>query len=88
MNRYSSVFSTQDPQSNRNQFESQVYTKPVIQIETITPQSTSAISSPPIDSDLVLKFLEAVSKDPVNLEKSSDEKLRIAIEMVRQLTTF
>jgi hypothetical protein len=88
MNRYSSVFSTQDPQNNRNQFESQVYTKPAIQTETITPQSTSAISSPPIDTDLVLKFLEVVSKDPVNVEKSSDEKLKIAIEMVRQLKIF
>jgi hypothetical protein len=88
MNRYSSVFSTQDPQNNRNQFESPVYTKPVVQVETVAPQSTSAISSPPIDTDLVFKFLEVVSKDPVNVEKSSDEKLKIAIEMVRQLKTF
>jgi hypothetical protein len=88
MNRYSSVFSTQDPQNNRNQFESQVYTKPVVQTETIAPQSSNAISSPPIDSDLVLKFLEVISKDPVNADKSSEEKLKIAIEMVKQLKTF
>ena len=72
MNSYHSVFSTQDPQNNRNQFE-------------LPQQTTNAVPVKSVDIDLLLKFLEVVSKDPVNEHLSSEQKLEIAKKLVESL---
>jgi hypothetical protein len=76
MNSYRSVFGFDNIPSGKNQFE------------VPTPKneaSTNAVVEDKLDTALILKFLEIVSKDPVNENLSSEEKFEIAKKLVQNL---
>lgn len=76
MNSYRSVFGFDNVPSGKNQFE-----VPTPKNET----SVNAVVEDKVDTSLILKFLEIVSKDPVNKHLSSEEKFEIAKKIVQNL---
>ena len=85
MNAYHTVFSTVDPQNNRNQFENQVEPKSTTESTNILRDGSSAVEENATDQELIFRFLGIVAHEAVNQDKTSLEKLEIAKQMAKAL---